>query len=312
MQFLGGNALAVVPHVKAGPGAIPLRGQGDVRGGSAVEHGVLHQIGQDLHDEDGVHGDQEQLVRHVDLHGHGGKPFSEFADRLVQDFLRSLRLLGDFGRFVADPGDGEQIFHHADEPLGVIPHIHQKGLLFGRGEQVRWQGRPAPFSLLEAEAKKQILLKWGLTVALGGGLLAVYLSGTEAPSMGFIGLVLLVAAVILISPVAERRNLMGEQYWITNQRAILMTRDKTFFYMELSDIDDLQVVGGTTKGKSLVLGRCLFEEAKKLLRWRACHPKVDVQSHDETDRALGMIFYGVQGAEAAAELLRQGRDGEAA
>ena len=35
------------------------------------------------------------------------------------------------------------------------------------GEQVRWQGRPAPFSLLEAEAKKQILLKWGLTVALG-------------------------------------------------------------------------------------------------------------------------------------------------
>ena len=175
------------------------------------------------------------------------------------------------------------------------------------GEQVRWQGRPAPFSLLEAEAKKQILLKWGLTVALGGGLLAVYLSRTEAPSMGFIGLVLLVAAVILISPVAERRNLMGEQYWITNQRAILMTRDKTFFYMELSDIDDLQVVGGTTKGKSLVLGRCLFEEAKKLLRWRACHPKVDVQSHDETDRALGMIFYGVQGAEAAAELLRQDR-----
>jgi len=146
----------------------------------------------------------------------------------------------------------------------------------------------------------------------GTGLLAVYLSRTEAPSMGFIGLVLLVAAVILISPVAERRNLMGEQYWITNQRAILMTRDKTFFYMELSDIDDLQVVGGTTKGKSLVLGRCLFEEAKKLLRWRACHPKVDVQSHDETDRALGMIFYGVQGAEAAAELLRQGRDGEAA
>ena len=173
------------------------------------------------------------------------------------------------------------------------------------GEQVRWQGRPAPFSLLEAEAKKQILLKWGLTVALGGGLLAVYLSRTEAPSMGFIGLVLLVAAVILISPVAERRNLMGEQYWITNQRAILMTRDKTFFYMELSDIDDLQVVGGTTKGKSLVLGRCLFEEAKKLLRWRACHPKVDVQSHDETDRALGMIFYGVQGAEAAAETARQ-------
>ena len=145
-----------------------------------------------------------------------------------------------------------------------------------------------------------------------GGLLAVYLSGTEVPSMGFIGLVLLVAAVILASPVVERRNLMGEQYWITNQRAILMTRDKTFFYMELSDIDDLRVVGGTSAGKSLVLGSCLFEEAKKLLRWRACHPKTDIQSHDETDRALGMVFYCVRGAEGAVKLLRQGRDSEAA
>ena len=207
--------------------------------------------------------------------------------------------------------DGMRIIMDGRELPKNKRSVYQYG---GKTQNISAAGRagPAPFSLLEAEVKKQILLKWGLTVALGGGLLAVYLSGTEAPSMGFIGLVLLVAAVILISPVAERRNLMGEQYWITNQRAILMTRDKTFFYMELSDIDDLQVVGGTTKGKSLVLGRCLFEEAKKLLRWRACHPKVDVQSHDETDRALGMIFYGVQGAEAAAELLRQGRDGEAA
>ena len=146
------------------------------------------------------------------------------------------------------------------------------------GEQVRWQGRPAPFSLLEAEAKKQILLKWGLTVALGGGPLAVYLSRTEAPSMGFIGLVL--AGGCGDSDLARggAPEPHGGQYWITNQRAILMTRDKTFFYMELSDIDDLQVVGGTTKGKSLVLGRCLFEEAKKSLRWRACHPKVDVRA----------------------------------
>ena len=44
------------------------------------------------------------------------------------------------------------------------------------GEQVRWQGRPATFSLLEAEAKKQILRKWGLTVALVCVLLAVDLS----------------------------------------------------------------------------------------------------------------------------------------
>lgn len=53
------------------------------------------------------------------------------------------------------------------------------------GEQVRWQGPSRPVFASGGRGKKQILLKWGLTVALGGGLLAVYLSGTEAPSMGF-------------------------------------------------------------------------------------------------------------------------------
>ena len=79
-----------------------------------------------------------------------------------------------------------------------------------------------------------------------------------------------------------------------------------FFSISGSDFVEMFVGVGASRVRDL------FEEAKKLLRWRACHPKVDVQSHDETDRALGMIFYGVQGAEAAAELLRQGRDGEAA
>lgn len=101
--------------------------------------------------------------------------------------------------------------------------VYQYG---GKTQNISAAGRAGPLAgpsrpvfASGGRGKKQILLKWGLTVALGGGLLAVYLSGTEAPSMGFIGLVLLVAAVILISPVAERRNLMGEQYWITNQRA---------------------------------------------------------------------------------------------
>ena len=110
--------------------------------------------------------------------------------------------------------------------------VYQYG---GKTQNISAAGRAGPLAgpsrpvfASGGRGKKQILLKWGLTVALGGGLLAVYLSGTEAQygiyRPGAAG-----AAVILISPVAERRNLMGEQYWITNQRAILMTRGQDVF-----------------------------------------------------------------------------------
>ena len=36
------------------------------------------------------------------------------------------------------------------------------------GEQVRWQGQPGTFGLLEAGCKKQILFKWFLTALLPG------------------------------------------------------------------------------------------------------------------------------------------------
>ena len=173
------------------------------------------------------------------------------------------------------------------------------------GEQVRWQGQPAPFPLLEGKMKTQILTKWIVTAVLGAALLAVYLTGNEEPSMGFVGLVALVMAVILASPFMERRNLQGMRYWVTDQRVILLTRDQTFYYMELAKIDGYQVLDGAAAEKCLVLGSCLFEEAARRLRWRACHPKTDIQGHDHPDQAMGMILYGLRDVEAVEKLLRQ-------
>ena len=175
------------------------------------------------------------------------------------------------------------------------------------GEQVRWQGQPAPFSLLEGKMKTRILTKWIVTVVLGAALLAVYLSGNQAPSMGFIGLVLLVVVVILASPLVEYRNVQGMRYWVTDQRVILMTRNQTFYYMELDKIDRYQVLGSTAAEKCLILGSYLFEEGDKQTRWRACHPKTDIQGHDHPDQAIGMILYGIRDAAAVEKLLRQRR-----
>ena len=93
--------------------------------------------------------------------------------------------------------------------------------------------------------------------------------------------------------------------WVTDQRVILLTRDQTFYYMELAKIDGYQVLDGAAAEKCLVLGSCLFEEAARRLRWRACHPKTDIQGHDHPDQAMGMILYGLRDVETVEKLLRQ-------
>ena len=109
-------------------------------------------------------------------------------------------------------------------------------------EQVRWQGRPEPFPLLEGSIKNRILRTWIVTGVVVCGLLVWYFNFYEDKSAGFLGLMLIIAALIVISPVMERRNLLGQSYWITNQRVILRTRDNSYYYMNLDGIDEIRVI----------------------------------------------------------------------
>ena len=170
------------------------------------------------------------------------------------------------------------------------------------GEQVCWQGQPGPFGLMEGSCKKQILCKWGVAVVIIGLLLWSYITFNTNPSVGFVAMVLLVGVIILASPLAEQRSLRGVRYWITDQRAIMMTRDTICYGMELDSIDAWKQVRGMTEWDCLVLGSELFGEVKKQLRWRALHPKVS--SQEGTGRVEGMILYGLRDADDAAALLR--------
>ena len=171
-------------------------------------------------------------------------------------------------------------------------------------EEVCWQGAPVEFPLMDNANTRQILLKWILTVAVAGGILIPYLRNQEERSVGFIGLLALVVVLILVSPVVERWSLRQQRYWITNQRAILMTRDKSIYYMELDEIDGYKLLTDMAAGQCLVLGECLFPEIHKQLRWRACHPKTDMQSTSQGG-ATGLVFYSVNNADAAVSLLKK-------
>lgn len=174
------------------------------------------------------------------------------------------------------------------------------------GEQVCWQSKTEEFPLLEKDAKGLILGKWIGTVVAAAAILGLYFKNNPTDwSKGVVGLILLIAALLVISPFIEKRNVMGQRYWITDQRAILMSKDKTFYSMELADIDEFRLVEGKTAHGTLVLGSKVFEDIDRQLRWRACHPSTDIQSDGAADEAEGLVFFSVSNCDEAVRLLRQ-------
>ena len=172
------------------------------------------------------------------------------------------------------------------------------------GEQVLWSGKTEAFPLLAGDAKVQILSKWIGTVAAAIVILALYI-GNGGNGKGMIVAVLGVAALLLVSPFVEQRSVLRQRYWITDQRVILISGDQTVYFMELDGIDGFRTVTGKTEYGSLVLGSCIFEDIRRQLRWRACHPKMDSQSGTTSGAAMGLVLFNLKDCRGAEELLRQ-------
>ncbi len=94
-----------------------------------MDNGVLQQITQHLLDEHRIHGHKQHLLRRGNGKLHLRVVLAEFPGRLVRDLLRRLRGLFDLGLAPADAGDGQQVFHHAHQPIRVLPGLLQKDLL---------------------------------------------------------------------------------------------------------------------------------------------------------------------------------------
>ena len=172
------------------------------------------------------------------------------------------------------------------------------------GEQVLWSGKTEAFPLLAGDARVQILGRWIGTAVVAVVLLALYIAN-GGNGKGLIVGVLGVAALLLVSPFVERRNVLRQSYCITDQRVILISGDQTVYFMELDGIDGFRTVTGKTEYGSLVLGSCIFGDIRRQLRWRACHPKMDSQGGKTSGTAMGLVLFNLKDCRGAEELLRR-------
>lgn len=111
--------------------------------------------------------------------------------------------------------------------------------------------------------------------------------------MGLVAVVVACALVVVLTPVVEKASLMKNKYWITNQRIIHMTKGGMFYYMDLADVDQYEIVTDLSDQETLVLGSAIFADAKKYIRWRANHPMEDPEAMKNRDHVDGMIFYNI-------------------
>ena len=173
-----------------------------------------------------------------------------------------------------------------------------------KGENVLWESAPESFPMLEGKMKPRILGEWIITV-----LFAVWLFYVERDQPGFgMGvktLVVLVAVAIILAPVVEYKSLQKQTYFLTDQRAILLTGDKTFYYMDYDKIDDCRVFKDIAEGSCIAMGECIMGDVSRQLRWQACHPTTDLQEADNNGEALGMVFYLPIGAEKMVQMMCQ-------
>lgn len=175
-----------------------------------------------------------------------------------------------------------------------------------RGERVLWESGVQRFGLLDGTQGRQVLRHWLATAsALLVGLIA-YHTLAQHFQQSVIVVLLVIAGVLLVSPVLEWYYIQGQQYILTNQRAILVRGDKTVFAMEIRDIDDAQIVRLSARETCLLLGSQAVAEPLRQLRWRAAHPMEDLE---DGQNVHGLVFYGVRDAERALSLVSQGAAG---
>lgn len=174
-----------------------------------------------------------------------------------------------------------------------------------QNETILWKGEPEPFPLIERGNRLSVLRLWVITVVFAVGMIAAYCTQNVAWEMRFVVGIVVVALLVISAPFIERMRVQKEEFYLTNERAFLVMGPKTVYAMELSAIDEVQVVDDVANHACIAMGSCLFERMRKEMRWRACHPQMNTQDAEQRRLVDGMVFYDVADVKGAMTILEQ-------
>ena len=169
-------------------------------------------------------------------------------------------------------------------------------------ERVLWESETQPFKLLEGKEGRRTLLQWVISTVCCVGFAAFRLAqGELTPATG--GILLAIYALLMLSPIVSYRQLLGQRYFLTGDRAILIRRDGMVYSMKLAG-DTAAKLFPVKPGAAIAIGQTVVEEGDKQLRWRSIHALENPGQFDGCN-ASGLVFYNVARAESAIKLLSE-------
>ena len=177
------------------------------------------------------------------------------------------------------------------------------------GEKVLWESGTQPFRLIDGREGRRTLIQWILSTAICATFLVLRM--TQGAFTGkVLAVVLVLYAVLMLSPVISYRGLLAQRYYVTNERAILIKRDASVYTMKINDGDIPAKIFPVKPGAAISIGAAIVEEGDKQLRWRSLNPLENPGKFDGCN-ASGLVFYNVARAEDVLWLLRGGTEKEA-
>ena len=168
------------------------------------------------------------------------------------------------------------------------------------GEQILWQSGTGRFKLLSGANGRSILIKWAITVAVTLGIIGTYAAAATEFRSNVVVILLIIMGLIILSPVMECSNLRGQQYILTNRRAVLIRGDRRIFSMPIQAIDDARIV--SPNETCLLLGSKITGEPQKQLRFWAAHPLGAAEDGKDVE---GLVFYASQNSDQALRQVSQ-------
>lgn len=168
------------------------------------------------------------------------------------------------------------------------------------GESIEWESETQHFRIQDGKEGQKTVLQWIISSLCYVAILGIYIAH-NALTPRFVILLSLIYFTLIVTPVLSYRQVLGQRYFLTNQRAILIRKDGIVCTMERDNINTVKLYP-VKPGAAIVLGKSIQNEGDKMLRWRSLHAKENPNNVGGLN-SLGLVFYNVRNAECAVKLL---------
>lgn len=171
------------------------------------------------------------------------------------------------------------------------------------GEQLCWCGRTKWFHLMGKDVWEALLVRIAAWILAACAVIQLYLNRENGVEPAVVVTIEGVMFLFLVTPFADRWVLMRQRYWITDRRVIVMSWNRIFYSMDLSEIREVQLVEQHVEHPCLVLGNHIDEDCR-CLRWRGCHPQLSELEENE-NQSRELVLYCVTNPGEALQQLKQ-------